>query len=580
MAASAAESVRAVAKRALELFEPKGPDAIPPDSHSAQRVRIASLIADEYGHIVAPQAPPGAAAAFAIRNAQSTTAGVAGGMTTTKMLEDATESASSSASKGRIAPASVLAASASRGGSLALVAVAGSGANSAGSSAALDVSGTSDPSSATVRRIAASTKPVGASSASTPSLPSSAAGARAAAAAVEDVVAALDAASAVRGVAAGGSQAGMRRADELAAAARAGSRVAASRGRPRQLATPRWHAPWEPMRVIAGLGGWVRCVAVDPSNEFFVTGSADRNITVWDLASGTRKLTLTGHISTVRGVVLSDRHPYLFSAGEDKKVMCWDLEHNKVIRHYHGHLSGVYALAMHPGLDILFSAGRDAVCRVWDMRTRAAVHTLSGHTNAVASVVVQGTDPQVITGSMDSTIRLWDLVAGKTMAVLTHHSKAVRALALGSGPGPEGGTGRAEHSFVSGGADCVRKWHAGTGQFLFGMRGHRSIVHTLACNDDGVLVSGADDGGYKMWDVATGHCFQSDAIAVQPGSLDSEAAIFCSAFDMTGTRLITGGADKTVRIWREVSDATPDSHPVDLEEYRRQVRRAEEAGGV
>ena len=51
---------------------------------------------------------------------------------------------------------------------------------------------------------------------------------------------------------------------------------------------------------------------------------------IWDLASGTLKLSLTGHISAVRGVVVSPRQPYLFSCGEDKKVMCWDLEYNKV----------------------------------------------------------------------------------------------------------------------------------------------------------------------------------------------------------------------------------------------------------
>ena len=53
-------------------------------------------------------------------------------------------------------------------------------------------------------------------------------------------------------------------------------------------------------------------------------------IQIWDLASGTLKLSLTGHISAVRGVVVSPRQPYLFSCGEDKKVMCWDLEYNKV----------------------------------------------------------------------------------------------------------------------------------------------------------------------------------------------------------------------------------------------------------
>ena len=59
-------------------------------------------------------------------------------------------------------------------------------------------------------------------------------------------------------------------------------------------------------------------------------GSADRIIKIFDLATGTLKLSLTGHISAVRGVIVSPRMPFLFSCGEDKQVKCWDLEYNKV----------------------------------------------------------------------------------------------------------------------------------------------------------------------------------------------------------------------------------------------------------
>lgn len=30
---------------------------------------------------------------------------------------------------------------------------------------------------------------------------------------------------------------------------------------------PKWHPPWKLYRVIAGHLGWVRCIAVEPSNE-------------------------------------------------------------------------------------------------------------------------------------------------------------------------------------------------------------------------------------------------------------------------------------------------------------------------
>lgn len=81
---------------------------------------------------------------------------------------------------------------------------------------------------------------------------------------------------------------------------------------------PRWHAPWKLYRVIAGHLGWVRCVAVEPGNEWFATGSADRVIKIWDLASGQLKVSLTGHVSAVRGLAVSSRHTYLFSCGEDR----------------------------------------------------------------------------------------------------------------------------------------------------------------------------------------------------------------------------------------------------------------------
>ena len=323
------------------------------------------------------------------------------------------------------------------------------------------------------------------------------------------------------------------------------------------LPAPEWHAPWKLMRVISGHLGWVRCIAVDPTNHWFVTGSADRTIKIWDLASGTLKLTLTGHISTVRGLAVSARSPYLFSAGEDKMVKCWDLEYNKVIRHYHGHLSGVYCLSLHPTLDYLVTGGRDATARVWDVRTKNNVVTLTGHTQTVVSLQTQALEPQVISGSMDSTIRLWDLVAGRASAVLTNHKKAVRSVLVHP----------REYTFVSGAADNLKKWKCPEGRFLHNLSGpqahHNAILHGLAVNQDDVLVSGADNGKIHLWDWKSGHNFQTLETVAQPGSLESEKGIYACAFDLSGSRLITGEADKTIKVWKEDPDATPASHPVD-----------------
>jgi pleiotropic regulator 1 len=329
--------------------------------------------------------------------------------------------------------------------------------------------------------------------------------------------------------------------------------------------TPQWHAPWQLSTVISSHLGWVRSIAFDHTNEMFATGSADRTIKIFDFAracvgaNDALKITLTGHISPIRGLAFSPRHPYLFSAGEDKMVKCWDLETNQVVRHYHGHLSGVFDLKLHPTLDLLVTGGRDAVARVWDMRTRHQVHCLTGHDNAVGAILTKAADPQIITGSYDSTIKLWDLVAGKCMTTLTHHKKSVRALAQPS----------FENTFISGAADTLKKWQGKEGRFIKNFSGHKAVINAVAMNDDGVVVSGADNGSMNFWDYKTGHCFQKTETVAQPGSLDAENGIYAAAFDMTGTRLVTGEADKTIKIWKQGEDSSELSHPIDMSAWRK-----------
>ncbi|CAN4125705.1 unnamed protein product [Withania somnifera] len=322
---------------------------------------------------------------------------------------------------------------------------------------------------------------------------------------------------------------------------------------PSKWPRPIWRAPWKNYRVISGHLGWVRSVAVDPSNTWFCTGSADRTIKIWDLASGRLKLTLTGHIEQVRGLAVSSKHTYMFSAGDDKLVKCWDLEQNKVIRSYHGHLSGVYCLALHPTIDILFTGGRDSVCRVWDIRSKMQIHALSGHDNTVCSVFTRPMDPQVITGSHDSTIKLWDLRYGKTMATLTHHKKSVRAMAQHP----------TEDCFATASADNIKKFSLPKGEFMHNMLSQqKTIVNAMAVNDEGVMVTGGDNGSMWFWDWKSGHNFQQAQTIVQPGSLDSEAGIYALTYDATGSRLISCEADKTIKMWKEDETATPETHPL------------------
>lgn len=99
---------------------------------------------------------------------------------------------------------------------------------------------------------------------------------------------------------------------------------------PQKVPVPQWHPKWELGVVLSGHLGWVRSISFDPSNMWFATGSNDRTIKIWDFPKSVLgdkdclKLTLTGHISGVRGLAVSDRHPYLFSGQILRELLsCW-----------------------------------------------------------------------------------------------------------------------------------------------------------------------------------------------------------------------------------------------------------------
>eukprot|EP00388_Colpodella_angusta_P045265 GDKK01065504.1.p1 GENE.GDKK01065504.1~~GDKK01065504.1.p1 ORF type:complete len:495 (-),score=79.88 GDKK01065504.1:49-1482(-) len=356
--------------------------------------------------------------------------------------------------------------------------------------------------------------------------------------------------------------------------------------------------PWKLMRVISGHSGWVRAIAVEPGNEWFATGGADRLIKIWDLASGSLKLSLVGHINTVRGLAISSYNPYMFSCSEDKTVKCWDLETNKVIRSYHGHLSGVNCLSLHPSSQVLLTGGRDAAVRVWDVRTKAEVLCLSGHSGAVSSLISRSDGRangwEVVSGSADKMVRLWDIRQGggkRCVQTLTHHKKGIRALAWK--PAAEEGQG-----FYSGGGDRVKSWRPSseseearvlfeadlnpdldsailTSRSVIASRSPQNfeivgsdwvsnsasltggrVTNCLAVREsDGLTVGGSLDGVISFWDGKSKAKVGEIQGAVLPGSdEDAESGIFCMAFDKSESRLISGECDKSIKIWKEIEE--------------------------
>ena len=279
-------------------------------------------------------------------------------------------------------------------------------------------------------------------------------------------------------------------------------------GRPPIAAIPR---PTE--LSLVGHTGTVCAVATADlkGRPVAVTGSWDKTVRVWDLATGAPiGHPFTGHTDLVLGVATAEvnGHSVVISAGKDNSVRVWDLATGAPIGHpLTGHTDDVTAVttAQLNGRPVVISASADKTVRVWDLATGAPIgHPLTGHTNHVIAVTTAQLDgrPVVISGSADKTVRVWDLATGAPIGhPLTGHTDDVTAVTTAQLDG--------RPVVISGSADkTVRVWDLATGapigQPLTGHTDDVTAVTTAQLDGRPVVISGSWDKTVRVWDLITG----------------------------------------------------------------------------
>ena len=119
------------------------------------------------------------------------------------------------------------------------------------------------------------------------------------------------------------------------------------------------------MRVLEGHSAGVRAVAVTADGRTAVSGSDDKTVRVWDLASGQAR-TLEGHGGVVNAVAVTADGRTAVSGSDDRTVRVWDLASGEA-RTLEGHGGEVNAVAVTADGRTAVSGSEDRTVRVWDL---------------------------------------------------------------------------------------------------------------------------------------------------------------------------------------------------------------------
>ncbi|KAI9782344.1 MAG: hypothetical protein M1839_005217 [Geoglossum umbratile] len=232
------------------------------------------------------------------------------------------------------------------------------------------------------------------------------------------------------------------------------------------------------------MGVW----AMIPWGDILVSGGCDRDVRVWNMATGESVHTLRGHTSTVRCLKMSNAETAI-SGSRDTTLRIWDIKSGICKNVLVGHQASVRCLEIKG--DIAVSGSYDTTARVWSISEGKCLRTLTGHFSQIYAIAFDGV--RIATGSLDTSVRIWDPNSGQCHAILQGHTSLVGQVQMRG------------DILVTGGSDgSVRVWSLNKMAPIHRLAAHDNSVTSLQF-DDTRVVSGGSDGRVKVWDLETGH---------------------------------------------------------------------------
>ena len=176
-----------------------------------------------------------------------------------------------------------------------------------------------------------------------------------------------------------------------------------------------------------------RVLAVDyrPDGKYFVTGSEDKTVKVWNPETYNVLVNFDRNDDAVYAVAFTPEENMIVSGSADNAVRSWRIVESRgesgrietrgsLNRVYNGHQGTVYAVdcGIWRNQMIIVSGSADTSVIVWDLRSGNQVQTFDQPTDEVYAVDLSPDGRFVAAGGRDGTAYIWDLSNGNLIAEL------------------------------------------------------------------------------------------------------------------------------------------------------------------
>jgi WD40 repeat protein len=236
------------------------------------------------------------------------------------------------------------------------------------------------------------------------------------------------------------------------------------------------------------------------NTNYVATCSDDKTVKIWNVSSSfdwTLITTYSQHLSWVRALEWLDNDT-LASGSYDRTIQIWSMATGQTKRTIETN-QNVWSLKL-LNANIHLAAGlSNGDINIYNINDGNLVSSLKGHTSHVMDLVQLSAD-LLASSSLDKTVRIWNLTTNKCKFNLTGHTIGVYGLKQIT-----------PSILASGSMDrTIKLWYITTGQLIRSLTGHTgSIWYSVDLLNSQTLVSGSEDETIKLWNWTTGECFST-----------------------------------------------------------------------
>ncbi len=293
------------------------------------------------------------------------------------------------------------------------------------------------------------------------------------------------------------------------------------------------------IRVIRGNEYAVKCIACSPNGQYVASGDINDAVHIWDIVNGKEFAKLRGHTSNVTCLQFNHNGERLISGSADHSIRIWDVDRGKSIATLyvryedHRYEEGVVCIAFSPDGEQIVSGSSDAKIRFWNVRSQKLTAVLDGHEGYVSCVAFSQEGDRLVSAGHDDTVRVWDTISKQVILVLRGHHDRVCYVQFSQDA----------KQVISGSLDkTLRIWDVGSGPYLARARGHVGFIRSIEFSQDGRVVStGSDDNTVRIWEIESGK--ESGILVGHKGG------VWETKFSPNGKWVVSCDWEGMVRLW-------------------------------